>query len=61
MIVVIRDRILDMKKQGMTLQQVKSAKVTLDYDGIYGPPDKFIDAVYQTVDDRRGGPSGPPK
>jgi len=50
MIVVIRDRILDMKKQGMTLQQVKAAKVTLDYDGIYGTPDKFIEAVYQTLD-----------
>ena len=61
MIVVIRDRILDMKKQGMTLQQIKAAKPTLDYDGIYGTPDKFIEAVYQTLDDRRGGPSGPPK
>jgi hypothetical protein len=50
MIVVIRDRILDMKKRGMTLQQVKAAKVTLDYDGIYGTPDKFIDAVYQTLE-----------
>jgi len=50
MIVVIRDRILDMKKQGMTLQQIKAAKVTLDYDGIYGTPDKFIEAVYQTLD-----------
>ena len=46
----IRDRILDMKKQGMTLPQVKAAKVTLDYDGIYGTPDKFIEAVYQTLD-----------
>src|SRR5262245_9630619 len=50
MVVVIRDRILDMKKQGMSLQQVKAAKVTLDYDGIYGTPDKFIEAVYQTLD-----------
>ena len=50
MVVVIRDRILDMKKQGMTVQQVKAANVTLDYDGIYGTPDKFIEAVYQTLD-----------
>ncbi|HEY3162264.1 MAG TPA: hypothetical protein VGJ78_25075 [Vicinamibacterales bacterium] len=49
MVVVIRDRIREMKKQGMTLQQVKAAKPTLDYDGIYGQPDKFIDAVYQTL------------
>jgi glyoxylase-like metal-dependent hydrolase (beta-lactamase superfamily II) len=50
MVVVIRDRILDMKKQGMSLPQVKAAKVTLDYDGIYGTPDTFIEAVYQTLD-----------
>ena len=49
MVVVVRDRLLDMKKQGMTLLQVKAAKPTLDYDGIYGSPDKFIDAVYQTL------------
>ena len=49
MVVVIRDRILDLKKQGKTLAQVKAAKMTLDYDGIYGNPDTFIDAVYQTV------------
>jgi cyclase len=49
MLVVIRDRILDMKKQGMTLQQVRAAKPTLDFDGIYGQPDKLIDAVYQTL------------
>jgi cyclase len=49
MVVVIRDRILDLKKQGMTLQQVKTTKPTLDFDGIYGMPDKFIDSVYQTL------------
>ena len=49
MVVVIRDRILDLKKQGMTLQQVRTAKPTLDFDGIYGSPDKFIDAVYGTL------------
>ena len=49
MVVVIRDRIVDLKKQGMTLQQVRAAKPTLDYDGIYGSPDTFIDAVYQTL------------
>ena len=49
MVVVIRDRILDLKKQGMTLQQVKATKPTLDFDGIYGMPDKFIEAVYGTL------------
>lgn len=49
MVVVIRDRILDLKKQGMTLQQVKAAKPTMDYDGIYGQPERFVEAVYQTL------------
>jgi len=49
MVVVIRDRLLDMKKQGLTLQQIKAAKPTLDFDGIYGAPDRFIEAVYQTL------------
>jgi hypothetical protein len=53
MIVVVRDRIQDMVGQGMTLQQVKAAKPTLDYDGIYGSPDRFIDAVYQSLTAKR--------
>src|SRR6516164_744684 len=49
MIVIIRDRIQDMVKRGMTLAQVKAAKPTLDYDGRYGDPAAFIDAVYREV------------
>jgi glyoxylase-like metal-dependent hydrolase (beta-lactamase superfamily II) len=49
MVAVIRDRVQDLIKQGMSLQQVKAAKPTLDYDGIYGSPDTFIDAVYRNL------------
>ena len=49
MVVVIRDRIEDLKKQGMSVQQVKAARPTMDFDGLFGSPDKFIDAVYQTL------------
>jgi glyoxylase-like metal-dependent hydrolase (beta-lactamase superfamily II) len=52
MITVIVDRVRELKKQGMSLPQVKAAKPTLDFDGIYGAPDRFIDAVYQTVRDK---------
>jgi glyoxylase-like metal-dependent hydrolase (beta-lactamase superfamily II) len=52
MVEVVRDRIRDMKKQGMSVQQVKAAQPTLDYDGIYGTPDRFIEAVYQTLSDK---------
>ncbi len=36
MIIVIRDRIQDMINKGMTLDQVKAAKPTMDYDPEYG-------------------------
>ena len=53
MIVVVRDRIRDLIAQGMTLPQIKAAKPTLDYDGIYGQPDRFVDAVYQSLTAKR--------
>lgn len=53
MTVIIRDRILDLIKKGMTLEQVKMARPTLDYDYRYGRTptsfwntDKFVTAVY---------------
>ena len=49
MVEIVRDRIRDMKKRGLSLQQVRAAKPTLDFDGIYGSPDAFIAAVYQTL------------
>jgi glyoxylase-like metal-dependent hydrolase (beta-lactamase superfamily II) len=49
MVEIIRDRLREMKKRGLSLQQVKTAKPTLDFDGIYGSPDAFIAAVYQTL------------
>jgi glyoxylase-like metal-dependent hydrolase (beta-lactamase superfamily II) len=55
MVYIIRDRIKDLKNQGRTLEQVKAARPTLDYDGRWGATtgpwttDKFIEAVYKTV------------
>jgi glyoxylase-like metal-dependent hydrolase (beta-lactamase superfamily II) len=52
MAVIIRDRIQDMVKKGMTLEQVKAAKPSLDYDFRYGATsgrwttDMFIEAIY---------------
>jgi glyoxylase-like metal-dependent hydrolase (beta-lactamase superfamily II) len=52
MVTIIRDRIQDMVKQKMTLEQVKAAQPTLDYDGRYGVPtaswtkEMFIEAIY---------------
>lgn len=48
MVTVIRARIADMIRKGMTLQQVIAAKPTMDYDGIYGADGgrKFTEVVY---------------
>jgi glyoxylase-like metal-dependent hydrolase (beta-lactamase superfamily II) len=51
MVTLVRDRIADMVKKGMTLDQVKAARPTLDYDGIYGA-DKgavFVEQVYRSL------------
>jgi glyoxylase-like metal-dependent hydrolase (beta-lactamase superfamily II) len=53
MVTIIRDRIQGMIAKGMTLDQVKAAKPTLDYDTRYDDPswtkDKFVTAVYQSL------------
>ncbi len=55
MVTVVRDRVQDMVKKGMTLAQVKAAKPTQDYDGRYGADtgpwttDMFIEAVYKSL------------
>ncbi len=55
MVTIIRDRIQDMINKGMTLDQVKAAKPTKDYDPRYGSTtgswttDMFIEAVYQSL------------
>jgi hypothetical protein len=41
-----------MVKAGMTLEQVKAAKPTVDYDGLGGygaSKDQFIEAVYRDL------------
>jgi len=53
MIVIIRDRIQDMVKRGMTIDQVKAAQPTLDYDTRYGNPAAFIEAVYRDLVQKR--------
>jgi cyclase len=51
MVTIIRDRIQDMVKRGLTLAQVKAANPTMEYDGLYGTAqgwskDQFVEAVY---------------
>jgi cyclase len=55
MVAIIRDRIQDQIKKGKTLDQVKAAKLTLDYDGLYGATtgpwttSMFVEAVYKSL------------
>jgi cyclase len=59
MVTIIRDRIQDGVKKGLTLEQVKAAQPTLDYDTVYGrstgfwTTDMFIDAVYQSLSGKK--------
>jgi glyoxylase-like metal-dependent hydrolase (beta-lactamase superfamily II) len=53
LVTIIRDRIQDMIKKGMTLQQIKAARPTFEYDGRYGreagSTDRFVEAVYRSL------------
>jgi glyoxylase-like metal-dependent hydrolase (beta-lactamase superfamily II) len=53
MIIILRDRIQAMIEKGMTLEQVKAAKPTLDYDPEYGREPgataRFVETVYRNL------------
>ena len=59
MLTMVRDRVRDLKKKGMTLPQVKAARPTLDFDGRYGSTtgawttDMFLDAVYTSLQEKK--------
>jgi glyoxylase-like metal-dependent hydrolase (beta-lactamase superfamily II) len=55
MVTIIRDRIQALVAEGKTLEQVRAAQPTLDYDARYGAatgpasPDAFVAAVYASL------------
>jgi cyclase len=55
MLTIVRDRFQAMIRQGMSLEQIKASKPTLDYDNQYGATtgfwttDQFIEAVYKSL------------
>jgi glyoxylase-like metal-dependent hydrolase (beta-lactamase superfamily II) len=57
MATIIRDRVQNLINKGMTLDQVKAARPTLDYDGRFmetageWTADRFLEAVYQDLVD----------
>lgn len=60
MVTIVRDRLQDMIARGMTLEQIKAARPTRDYDPIYGSTtgswttEMFIEAAYNSL---KGTPS----
>jgi cyclase len=54
-IVIVRDRVQDMINKKATLEQIKSARLTRDYDPEYVTPasfvkaDQFVEAIYKSL------------
>jgi glyoxylase-like metal-dependent hydrolase (beta-lactamase superfamily II) len=58
MVTIIRDRIRDMISRGLSLEQVRSARPSLDYDGRFGGKDRrgadrFVDAIYKSLNPKQ--------
>src|SRR4051812_4636705 len=59
MVVIVNERIADMVKKGMTLDQVKAARPTIDYDLRYGADSgpwttaMFVEAIYNEMKARK--------
>jgi cyclase len=59
MVTIIRDRVQEMAKKGMSVQQIKAARPSLEYDGLYGSTtgewttDLFLETVYREVSVRK--------
>jgi cyclase len=53
MVTIVRDRVQALLKQGMTAQQIRAARPTAEYDGLYATAaytaDMFVDAVSQSL------------
>jgi len=60
MVTIIRDRVEDMIRRKMTLDEVKAAKPSRDYDAEYGATtgpwttEMFVEAVYRSLTEKRG-------
>jgi glyoxylase-like metal-dependent hydrolase (beta-lactamase superfamily II) len=59
MLTMIRDRVQDLIDKGMTIDQVKQARPTMDFDGRYGSStgpwttDMFVEAVYGSLKEKK--------
>ncbi|MEQ1759827.1 MAG: MBL fold metallo-hydrolase [Vicinamibacterales bacterium] len=64
MVTIVRDRIQTMIGRGMTLEQVKASRPTLDYDARFGADSgfwttsMFVETVFMNLTQSRRGPAG---
>ena len=53
MVVIVRDRVQDLVAKKMTLEQIKAAKLSRDYDAEYGASpadaDRFVESIYRSL------------
>jgi hypothetical protein len=60
MVVIVRDRVHDLMTKKMTLDQIKAARPSRDYDAEYGASpaaaDRFVESIYRSLDAAK--PSG---
>jgi cyclase len=53
MMTIIRDRVADLLKKGKTLEEVKQARLTRDYDPRYSTPawtgQMLVEAIYKSL------------
>jgi cyclase len=61
MLTIIRDRVQDLLRKGKTLEEVKAAKVSRDYDRRYSTSawtgDMFVEAIYKSLSHAAAGGS----
>lgn len=58
MVTIVRDRVRALASKGLSLEEVRRAKPTSDYDGLYGAAgdwtsDMFVEAIYRDLSGRR--------
>ena len=65
MVVIIRDRVQDLLVKGRTIEQIKAAKVTFDYDRRYSTPawtgDQLVEAIVATLPPPAPAPTARPR
>ena len=54
MVTIVRDRVRELRKRGLSLEQIQRAGVTRDYDPRFGrdaawTPAKFVEAIFRTL------------